>query len=214
MSRKANLERIMSTATSNSKLQNIIDNYLRRDNYYQNAVLGYTFRQEGSAFTIGGKIPKIVWFNIPEIPIGLIYVQENYANSLPREELEFVVLHELGHLVNNHVVWNIGLFLAKETLIDWLKGLLETSKKNVRNLIGLAKLVLGKKTIEEEITAQKEFMADAYAVGLQGNKYPAKSFLQKLSNGNLESPTHVTQDGVFFKTAVTFRERIEAIQRL
>lgn len=214
MPRKANLERIMSTATANSRLQNIIDSCLQRDNYYQHAVLGYTFRQEGSAFTIGGKIPKIALFNTPEIPIGLIYVQENYVDSLLIGELEFVVLHELGHVVNNHVVWNIGLFLAKETLVDWLRDLLETSRKNVRDLIGLVKLVLGKKTIEEEITAQKEFMADAYAIKLQGNKHHAISFLQKLSNGNLESPTHVTQDGVFFKTAVTFRERIEAIQRL
>jgi Zn-dependent protease with chaperone function len=214
MPRKSNLERIMSTAATDPVLQNIIDDYLRRDNYYQHAVLGYSFRQENSAFAIGGKIPKIALFNNPEIPIRLIYVHENYIRSLSIGELEFIVLHEMGHLVHNHVVWNIGLFLAKETIIDWLREFLGTTKKNARDLIGLVKLVLGRKTIEEEITAQKEFIADAYAVRLQGNTYHAMSVLHNLSEGNLDSPSHVTQDGVFFKTAVTFKERIEAIQRL
>jgi len=214
MPRKTNLEKIITTANADSRLQNIIDNYLRRNNYYQHAVLGYSFKQEGSAFTIGGKIPKIVLFNNPEIPIGLIYVQENYVNSLPIGELEFVVLHELGHIVNNHVIWNIVIFLTKEKLVDWLREILGTSKKNIRDLIGLVKLAIGRKTIEEEMTAQKEFIADAHAVRLQGDKYHAISFLQKLSNGNLDSPTHVTQDGVFFTTALTVKERIEAIQRL
>lgn len=202
----------MSTATVDSKLQNIIDNCLRMDNYYQHAVIGYSFKQEGSAFTIGGKIPKLVWFNTPEIPIGLIYVQEDYVNSLPTGELEFVVLHELSHIVNNDVIWNIGLFLVKEALLDWLQDILGTSKKNARDLIGLIKLIMGGKTIEEELTKQKELVADAYAVRLQRDKYNGTSFLQKASNGNVESPTHVTEDGVFFSTAITFKERIEAIQ--
>lgn len=214
MSPKSDLGSIMSRATVNSKLQNTIDKYVRMDNYSQHAVLGYSFTQEGSAFTIGGKIPRISFFNIPEIPIGLIYVQENYINSLPLGELEFIVLHELGHVINNHVVWNIVVFLTKEVLIDWLREHLGTSREDTRNLIGIVKLLFGKKTIEEELTAQKEFAADAYAVRMQGNKNYGMSVLQRLSNGKLDAPTHITQDGSFFNTAVTFRERIEAIERL
>jgi Zn-dependent protease with chaperone function len=214
LSERQNSEKAISTASLNTKLQSIIDDHIRRDNYSLCGVLGYSFAQRGSAFTIGGKIPKIPFLNNPEIPLGLIYVQENYVNSLPLEELEFTVLHELGHLVNNHVVWNIALFLMKEKLIDWLKDALGTSNKDARDLIGLAKLVLGRRTIEEELTAQKELIADAYAVRHQGTRHHGISLLQRLSSGNLELPTHITQDGAFFNTAITFRERIDAMERL
>jgi len=214
LSESQNIERIMSTANVSSKLQRIIDDNMRRDNYSLYGVLGYSFAQRGSAFTIGGKVPKIAFFNNPEIPLGLIYVQENLVNSLSAGELEFTVLHELGHLVNNHVVWNIALLLMKEELIDWLRDTLGTSKKNARDLIGLAKLVLGRRTIEEELAAQHEFIADAYAVRCQGSRYHGISLLQRLSNGNLEVPTHITQDGSFFNTAITLRQRIDAMERL
>ena len=214
MSERQNFERAMSTATPSTKLQSIIDDHIRRDNYSLYGVVGYSFTQRGSAFTIGGKIPKLPFLNNPEIPLGLIYIQENYVNSLPIGELEFIVLHELGHILNNHVVWNIVLLLTKEKLIDWLKDVLGTSKKNVRDLIGVVKLVLGGRTIEEELTAQKELAADAYAVRHQGSKHHGISLFQRLSNGNLELSTHVTQDGSFFNTAITYRQRIDAIERL
>jgi Zn-dependent protease with chaperone function len=214
LSEKQDFERSISTATLSTKLQSIIDNHIRRDNYLLYGVVGYSFAQRGSAFTIGGKIPKIPFLNNPEIPLGLIYVQENYVNSLPMGELEFAVLHELGHLVNNHVIWNIVLLLTKENLVDWLKDALGTSKKNVRDLIGIVKLVLGGRTIEEELTAQKELAADAFAVTHQGTNYHGVSLLHRFSDGNVELPTHITQDGSFFNAAITFGQRIHAMESL
>jgi Zn-dependent protease with chaperone function len=213
LSERQNLEKIMSTATANQNVQRIIDYYTRRDNYTYHLVGGCSFSQVGSAFTIGGKIP------IVSVPIGIIYVQDSFVSHLPSGELEFVVLHELGHLVNNHIVWNMGLLLVKEKIVEGLRDLLRdlslrVSTDDVRNFIGLVKSFLARKTIEEQITAQAELMADAYAVRLQSDKSHGISFLQRLGSENLDSPTHITQDGTFFNTAITVRERIDAIERL
>jgi Zn-dependent protease with chaperone function len=129
--------------------------------------------------------------------------------------LEFVVLHELGHIVNNHSVSNLIFYGLKTTFISLVAEVFKVPAGVIENIIGFLKFLItfsGQKTIEEQITAEKEIEADRYAVRLQGKKEPALSVLTKITNGNIDLPTHVTVDGNFIIPAITARERIKAIE--
>jgi len=214
----ANLDRAFSSATSDASLQTTINEYLRRDGFQQNGVVGLRFRfqrEVSPAFGFGVKLPAILGF--PEFPIGTVFISDIYYTTLPDEELEFVVLHELGHIVNSHSVNNLIVYGVKRILISWFADILEIPQTQVENIIGFLKWLYtasGQRTIEEEITAQKELEADRYAVTLQGRREPAISVLTKINNQNIDAPTHVTVDGVFVTPAINARERIEAIRNL
>lgn len=71
-----NLDRIFSSARSDVRLQNIITNYLIRDGFKQNLVLGLTFgeqRNDPPAFTLG--------LQTLQLPIGAIYVSESFMRK-------------------------------------------------------------------------------------------------------------------------------------
>ena len=208
-----NLRRILSSAKNSIKLQFIIEHYLRLAGFTQFAVNGMVFeakRGEPPAFAIGAQILNY--------PIGLIYVSEGLMNHLPEEELEFVVLHEMAHILNNHLISNLLVLLGKGYLTDVLADILDVSYKEAQDVIGLIKLLwmlfTRQKTIEEEITAQMELEADKYAVSLQGKKEPAISFFLKASRENIKAPTHVTVTGRFVLPALSFEERINALRNL
>ncbi|MEO0126280.1 MAG: hypothetical protein ABIL44_00850 [candidate division WOR-3 bacterium] len=90
--------------------------------------------------------------------------------------------------------------------------------KKTETLVGLIKILYSlltkKRTVEEEITVQKELEADRFAVKCQHKKGPALSVLYRLSNGQLNAPSHFTIDGSFKLPAVTYEERIKAIKSL
>jgi len=214
-----NLERAFSTSTSDIRFQTIINDYCRRNGFQQNLVAGLRFRHQrdvSPAFGFGMKFPSILGF--PEFPIGAIFISDVLCSRLPEDELEFVVLHELGHIVYSHSVNNLIVYGLKTTFVSWLTEIFEVTPTVVENVIGLLKWLYhtwsGQRTIEEQITAQKELEADRYGVTLQGRKEPAISVLIKITNQNIDAPTHVTVDGSFVLPAITARERIEAIRNL
>ena len=97
--------------------------------------------------------------------------------------------------------------------------MLDSSKVRAKEYLELLKALYvvlsgGNKTIEEETKAQLELDSDRYAVENQGRKEDAISTLDKLSQGNLRAPTHVTFDGNFPFPIITYEERIEAIRRV
>ena len=208
-----NVERILRVAKSDAKLQTIINNYFLRVGYAQHLVGGLTFKEQkgdSPAFCLG--------FQIFNYPIGAIFVGDNLSQILTNDELEFVVLHEMGHIMKNHFVSTSFVWLMKSWVIDIIADLLDVSKKRAREYLELLKALYvilsgGKKTIEEEAKARLEFEADKYAVTIQGQKDPATSTLLKLSKGDIRVPTHVTFDGSFPFPIITYEERIEAIRR-
>jgi len=174
---------------------------------------GLIFREEkddSPAFALG--------FQILNYPIGAIFVGEKFSKVLTDDELEFVILHEIAHIVQNHLVMSSLVWLGKGFVIDLLANVFEISKKEAQEYLGVVKtlytLLSGKKTIEEEVKAQMELEADEYAVNVQGRKEPAMSTLLKLTKGNIRAPTHVTVDGHFQLPVVTCEERIEAIRKI
>jgi len=208
----SNIERIFRVAKSDVSLQTIINNYFQRIGYRQNFVGGMVFKEkkdDSPAFCLG--------LQVLNTPIGLIFVSEGLSKVLTQEELEFVVLHEMGHIMKNHVVGASLIWLMKEWIIDLIADSFEVSKKKAKQYLEVLKAfyvwVKGKRTIEEEAKAKHELEADNFAVTVQGRREPAISTLHKLSKGNIRQPTHVTNDGSFAFPITTYEERIEAIRR-
>lgn len=209
----SNVERILRVARSDVRLQTIINNYFLRVGYPQHFVSGLTFKEkkdDSPAFCLG--------FQIWNYPIGAIFVGEKLSKILTDAELEFVVLHEMGHIMKNHFVSSSFVWLVKSWVIDIIADGFEVSERKAKEYLGLLKavyvLLSRKKTVEEEAKAKLELEADQYAVMVQGRKEPAISTLLKLSKGNLRAPTHVTFDGRFPFPIITYEERIEAIRRI
>lgn len=216
------LDRILSSAKADAKLQSIIDNHLGKDGVNSFLVIGSTFReQEGDspAFSLGGQITFSFLGRTINLAVGTIFVSEGFLRILNDAQLEFVVLHELGHIVMNHWAENLVIFYVKDFIVKELASRLKISIGEAKSILGLTKKILplfgvraGK--IEEKIEAQKELETDRYAVEHQRVKEPAISVLQILADGNLSAPTHVTRDGIFESTIITAGERIEAIRNL
>lgn len=207
------VEKVFNVAKSDVRLQTIINNYLLRIGYPQHFIGGLSFREkkdDSPAFCLG--------FQIWNFPIGAIFVGEQLSKALTENELEFVVLHEMGHIMKNHFISTSLVWLMKSWIIDIIADSFEVSKKEAKEYLGLLKafyvLLSGKKTIEEEAKAKLELEADRYAVMAQSRKESATSTLTKLSKGNIRAPTHVTIDGHFPFPVITYEDRIEAIRRI
>ena len=211
------IERILNSARTDPRLQTLMSNCLNRAGYQQylvqHLVNGLMFKEgknDSPAFTLGFQ-----WGNYP---FGLIFVGEKFSNLLTDNELEFVILHEFGHIIKNHIVTSSLVWLGKSFIVSLIADILEVSQRTAQDILGglkaLYMLLSGKKTIEEEAKAQIELEADKYAVNIQGVKEPAISTLLKLSEGNIRAPTHVTVDGRFPFPITTYEERIEAIRNL
>lgn len=208
----SNVERILSVARSDARLQTIVNNYFLRIGHPQHLVGGLSFKENkdaSPAFCLG--------FEAFNTPIGLIFVSEGLLAVLSQEELEFVVLHEMGHIMKNHFVGSSFVWLTKSWIVDMIADILGVSKKKAMQYLEFAKalyvLAGGKKTPEEETKATYELEADKFAFMLQGRKDAAISTLLKLSRGNIREPTHVTFDGSFPFPIITCQERIEAVRR-
>lgn len=208
-----NVEEILRTAQSDARLQTMINSYFQRIGYQQHLVGGYTFKEkkeDSPAFCLG--------FQIFNLPLGLIFVSEGLSKILKEDELEFVVLHEMGHIMKNHFVSTSFVWLMKSWIVDIIADGFEVSKQKAREYLDWLKafyvLLSGKRTMEEEAKARVELEADQYAVTFQGKKDPAISTLLKLSKGNIRAPTHVTLDGRFPFPITTYEERIEMIRRI
>lgn len=208
----SNVERILSVSKSDVRLQTIVNGYLQRIGHPQHLVGGLSFKEnkdDSPAFCLG--------FQAFNTPIGLVFVSEGLLSVLTQEELEYVVLHEMGHIMKNHVVGSSFVWLTKSWIIDMIADMFEVSKPKAKQYLEFAKalyvLATGKKTPEEDTKGKFELEADNFAFTVQGQKDPAISTLLKLSRGNIRAPTHVTFDGSFPFPIVTYEERIEAIRR-
>lgn len=213
------LDRILSSAKADDKLQFIIDNHLGKDGVNSLLVIGLTFkeqREDPPALSLGGRVSLGQIF---DLPIGAICISEGFYRILNDAQLEFVVLHELGHVLKNHWAANLIILLAKDFIVEQLAKAFGTSIEKAKENLGLIKKGLSlfgvrAGRIEEEIKAKNELESDRYAVLHQVGKAPAISVLQILAAGNVSAPTHVTVDGSFTFPVITAEERIEAIRNL
>lgn len=208
-------EKIISSVVNDGYIDTIISDLLTKKGIKITAVMGMKFTEESEDHPLGFTL-GIQLFDF--FPVGLIFISDRLYHSLNKEEMEFVVAHEIGHIMLNHLVISSLLAFTKEIFITTLMNWLSLTRKEAENIVGVIKLISAvisrQTTIEERITAQKELDADKYAVQLQGRKEPALSCLRKFLAESSLGISHITENGLFKFPALTFKERIRAIESL
>ncbi|MEO0126281.1 MAG: M48 family metalloprotease [candidate division WOR-3 bacterium] len=114
------LDGLISTGKINIKLQTLINTYLREKHINAGGILIIELPnfKESAAFCIGLRI-KIDELHI-DWPLGFIFVSKTLVENLKDDECQFVVYHELGHIINNHLILTALMVLCKQKLINWL----------------------------------------------------------------------------------------------
>jgi Zn-dependent protease with chaperone function len=181
-----NVEDILKVARSDAKLQTIINNYFQRIGFTQHLVGGLTFREgkdDSPAFCLG--------FQVFNTPIGLIFVSEGLSKILKEEELEFVILHEMGHIMKNHFVSTSFVWLMKSWIVDIIADGFEVSKQKAREYLEWAKAIYvilsgGRRTMEEEAKARVELKQTNMQLRIKARKNPQYLPFLNYQKGTLE----------------------------
>lgn len=194
-----NLDSIESTAVPDYGIQTIINRF---GFIY---VKGKRFRNPNKpyAFAVGN--------NLHGFPVGTIYVSEWGFRLFTPEELEWIVLHELAHIVNDHIPAKNFLEIVSVGGAALLASLFEISFPLAALFVAFLRTLSTRRT--GGITARQELLADQLATATQGVKDPGLSALRKLSGNNIDRVSHYATGFVFKVPALTIRERIEAILR-
>lgn len=145
------------------------------------------------------------------IPIGVILFHKDFKRA-PKDWIEFVIAHELGHICLNHFPINIFVHEIWKSLPQDLRELWIGFK----SIIYILSIISAKpyRFPEEEITAQKELMADEWAVKVLKRKEPALNFLKWVEKQGKQgiAISHISPIGGF--PALTISERIKHIEGL
>lgn len=147
-------------------------------------------------------------------PIGQINLDSRLIDIVTRDELKFVLGHEVVHIDQNHIVSN-ALFRLPKALLKALESDNEDAR-TIRILWDLARTVqglAGEKPIEAKVTRANEHQADIWSIWLNHDADAAISCLRKLVGGDLEQPSHTWEAFDYDFPAMTMRQRIEDIRR-
>lgn len=142
--------------------------------------------------------------------IILINLDELYQRQFTEKEIQFVIAHETAHIYKNHslntLMWNIierllvNLDYNSPLIVETFKGFLSLLSPN--NLPPNA-----------EDLKNNEYEADLIALNyVTGDLRNAISCLQKLSNGDLNSPSHTWELFNLNLPAMTLKQRIEVLK--
>jgi len=129
-----------------------------------------------------------------------VAVTHGLLQALPRQEIEGVLAHELGHvkhrdmLISTVAAVMAGLITYAGYMLMFFGG--GNRRDNPLGLIGsLAMLILapiGAVLIQAAISRQREFAADSYGGELCGDPLKLASALQRLHAGNERIPTQTS----------------------
>lgn len=152
---------------------------------------------------------------------GGIFVFENIQKTyqLSDQEIEFILAHELSHIIKGHYPVSIILELPK-IILDSIK---EDWSKILGSTIDLIKLLIylkGDMPQKEAVMRDHEFEADEYAIflmhikGYNTAKNIAISCLTKLSGYNTSIPSHVAKIAKTNIPLLTINNRIARIRNI
>ncbi len=143
---------------------------------------------------------------------GIVLINFDYLSQqqFTEKEVQFILAHEIAHIYKNHsintLMWNIIEQILKNLdynapiIVDTFKGFLELLSPN--NLPPNA-----------EDLKNNEYEADLIALNyITGDLRNAISCLQKLSNGDLNSPSHTWELYNLNLPAMTLKQRIEVLK--
>lgn len=161
------------------------------------------------AAAVGAKINgTILGFDVPVV--GFIYVDEKLLNrGFTDSEVRFILAHECVHIFYNHAITTAFWHIIEQAL----KG---DNNENYQ-VVEILKLLLAltsksKLPPNAETLRNQEYEADNMAVNITSDLFSAISCLKKLSENNMNAPSHNWE--LFGKAvpAMTMRERITTLQ--
>jgi len=145
--------------------------------------------------------------------LGLIRISPNLLNILTAEEIDFVLGHELFHILDNHLITRGIVEISKATLNEASKTDEDANAiKVILDLVNIASVVLGKLPFEPSITRVQEVSADVWAIRFTGNYNAAVSALTKLVNNNLDQPSHLWELYGVKLPVMSMKERLNEVQ--
>jgi Zn-dependent protease with chaperone function len=143
---------------------------------------------------------------------GIVLINLDYLNQqqFKEKEIQFILAHEIAHIYKNHSVntlmWNIIERILKNVdyngpiIVETFKGFLALLSPN--NLPSNA-----------EDLKNNEYEADLIALNyVTGDLRNAISCLQKLSNDDPNSPSHIWELFNLNLPAMTLKQRIEVLK--
>lgn len=198
--RTSPIEYIIYNACDDSRIQYII-NYHYGFQYVQ----GKRFKlipNASPAFALGGHKSRV--------PYGTVYISNWLISILSHEELEWVILHELAHIDNNHIdIQNFSEVLK----FGGLAYLVFRLKWPIINaILGFEVLRSIFAGVTGGVTINHELEADRIASYAQGTAKYGISTLWKISGGNIDFVTHIAKGFIFQGPYLTVKERIEFLQ--
>jgi Zn-dependent protease with chaperone function len=158
--------------------------------------------------------------NLSNYPIGEVLVNASITDSqtppcLSKDELNFVLAHEVVHIFYNHLPIS---FLANlpGTALDALAALDEDAVW-LKLLVEFVKVIptfFGGLPPEASLTKDQELQADVLAICLRGNRTAGVGALKKLVNYNLNEPSHQWETLGVKLPVMTMNERLMEIHRI
>ncbi len=143
---------------------------------------------------------------------GIILINSDYLDQgqFTEKEIQFILAHETAHIYKNHslntLMWNIIERLLKN--VDYNAPLIVETFKGLLTLLSPNNLPPNAEDLKNN-----EYEADMIALNyVTGDLRSAISCLQKLSNGDLNSPSHTWELFDLKLPAMALRQRIDVLK--
>lgn len=142
--------------------------------------------------------------------IVLINFDYLYQQQFTEKEIQFILAHEIAHIYKNHslntLMWNIIERILKN--LDYNSPIIVETFKGFLALLSPNNLPPNSEDLKNN-----EYEADLIALNyITGDLRSAISCLQKLSNGDLNSPSHTWELFNLDLPAMTLKQRIEVLK--
>lgn len=167
------------------------------------------------AAVCGLSIPRNLFFDKNTV-FAVFLINNNIMRSFNMREWNFIIAHECGHILYNHAL--LSLIVKAPEIYSKIISIVEKNPiyQQAYELIKfLIPLLIDNKitTIDKELIRKTEFEADHFAVRYTGDLETAENVLKRITNGNIDVPTHFFEYGDKKIPALTVEERINNIKR-
>ena len=152
--------------------------------------------------------------NLWNYPFGQILIHTDLT-ALSKDELDFILAHELMHILHNHLPISVLASLPK-SMIDALAKVNSDALwlKLITDFLKLLPLFSGRLPPEVSLTKDQEIQADVFSICLTGNRTAALEALKKLVDSKLDEASHKWEAFGVELPVMTMKQRLAEIQRI
>jgi hypothetical protein len=142
--------------------------------------------------------------------IILINFDYLYQHHFTEKEVQFILAHEIAHIYKNHSVTTLMWYIIERILkdLDYNTPIIVETYKGLLSLLSPNNLPPNAEDLKNS-----EYEADLIALNyITGDLRSAISCLQKLSNGDANSPSHTWELFSLNLPSMTLKQRIEVLK--